>query len=142
MAKSYLTSPFFVANADELKEIDLMDIFMFHKEHKGIATVALTTVDDPSNYGVANLTGNNILDFIEKPRKQDAPSNLISAGLYVMEPEILDYIPEGFARLEYDVFPKIARENKLIGYSFSGQWFDIDSVEDYKRANKKWKGLT
>lgn len=141
MLKHQLTSPFFLANADELKDIDIIDMFKFHREHKGVATVALTTADDPSKYGVANLTGYNILDFVEKPKRQNAPSNLISAGLYVMDPEILDYIPEGFARLESDVFPKLAKENRLIGYSFAGQWFDIDSVEDYKIANKKWKNI-
>lgn len=142
MIKQYLNSTFFLANADELKNINLNDMYTFHKEHRGIATVALTTADDPSKYGVANLTGYSILNFIEKPRKQNAPSNLINAGLYVMEPEILDYVPEGFARLENDVFPKLARENKLIGYNFSGQWFDIDNVEDYRLANKKWKGIS
>lgn len=142
LAKPYLTNTFFLANADELKDLNLIEMFLFHKEHRGLATVALTTVDDTSKYGVANLTGYNIIDFIEKPKKQNAPSNLINAGLYVMEPEILDYIPEGFARMENDVFPKLAKENKLIGYAFSGQWFDIDSAEDYKKANKKWVGVS
>jgi mannose-1-phosphate guanylyltransferase len=139
LAKSHLTSTFFVANADELKNIDLTDMYNFHREHNGLATIALTTIDDPSKYGVANMTGNHILDFVEKPKKQNAPSNLINAGLYVMEPEVIDYIPDGFARFEYDVFPKLARESRLIGYSFSGQWFALDSVEDYKNADKKWE---
>lgn len=142
LVKQALTSTFFLANADELKDLNLTDMYTFHKEHKGMATVALTTVDDPSKYGVANLSGYNIIDFIEKPKRQNAPSNLINAGLYIMEPEILDYIPEGFARFENDVFPKLAKENKLIGYNFAGQWFDIETVEDYRKAKKKWKGIS
>lgn len=140
LTKDYFKTAFFVANADELKNINLLQMFEFHKEHKGLITIALTTVDDPSNYGVANLTGYHILNFIEKPKRQNAPSNLINAGLYIMEPEAIEYIPEGFAELETDVFPKLAKENKLMGYAFSGQWFALDSVKDHKRANKLWKG--
>ncbi|MFH1398606.1 MAG: sugar phosphate nucleotidyltransferase [Candidatus Woesearchaeota archaeon] len=141
LARPYLTSTFYMANGDELKSINLADMYSFHRDHQGMVTIALTTVDDPSKYGVANLTGNHILDFVEKPKKQNAPSNLINAGLYIMEPEVIDYVPEGFARLENDVFPKLARENKLIGYAFSGQWFSLDSVDDYRKAEKKWKQI-
>ncbi|MBW2970781.1 hypothetical protein KY320_01320 [Candidatus Woesearchaeota archaeon] len=142
LAQKHINSSFFVANADTLRNLDLRDFHNFHTQHKGMATLALTTVDDPSKYGVANMTGNHILNFVEKPRKQNAPSNLINAGIYVMEPEVIDYIPEGFATLEEDVFPKLARENKLMGYAYSGQWFSIDTVEDYRKAVKNWKGVT
>ncbi len=84
------------------------------------------------------MTGNHILSFVEKPKKENAPSNLVNAGLYVMEPDILDYIPEGFATLENDVFPKLARENRLTGYTFSGRWLGIDTEADYKLAQKEW----
>ncbi len=138
-ARDYLKSTFFMTNADELKDVDLKDMYMFHLDHHGKTTITLTTVNDPSKYGVANLTGYNILNFIEKPSKQNAPSNLINAGLYIMEPEVIDYIPDGFATLENDVFPKLAKENNLLGYSFGGQWFSLNSVEEYRVAEKKWK---
>lgn len=138
LAREHLTNTFFVSNVDDLKELNLLDMFVFHSEHRSIATIALKTVPDPSKYGVANMTGNHIVSFVEKPQKNNAPSNLVNAGLYVMEPEILDYIPEGFATLENDVFPKLARENRLTGYAFSGRWLGIDTEEDYKRAQKEW----
>ncbi len=141
MAANMLTSTFFVSNGDELKNFDLSEMYLFHRENRGIATVALTTVDDPSKYGVANLNGNHIMDFVEKPKKQNAPSNLISSGLYLMEPAVMEYIPDGFGKLEEDVFPKLAREKNLLGYSFSGQWLPLNSPEDYQNALKKWKGI-
>ncbi|MBS1266856.1 MAG: Bifunctional protein GlmU [Candidatus Woesearchaeota archaeon] len=140
-AKEYLKSTFFMTNADELKNINLKDMYMFHLDHHGKTTIALTTVEDPSKYGVANLTGYNIISFMEKPKKQNAPSNLINAGLYVMDPEAIEFIPDGFATLENDVFPKLAKENKLIGYSFGGQWFSLNSEKEYSIAEKKWKDI-
>jgi mannose-1-phosphate guanylyltransferase len=141
LAGPQLTTTFFVSNADELKNIDLTDMYIFHRENRGMVTIALTTTDDPSKYGVANLNGNHIMDFVEKPKKQNAPSNLISSGLYLMEPEVISYIPEGFGKMEEDVFPKLAKERNLIGYSFSGQWFSMNTPEDYQNAIKKWKGV-
>ena len=141
LAKQFLTETFIACNADELKDIDLADMYISHKENKGAATVALTSVDDPSSYGVAKLQGNRILEFVEKPKKEKAPSNLINAGLYIMEPEVIDYIPLGYAMLEKDVFPKLASEGKLFGYPFSGQWFDTGTLERYERAIKEWKDL-
>lgn len=141
LAKTFLTDTFIACNADELKDIDITDMYLTHKENKAFATIALTTVEDPSAYGVARLQGNRILEFVEKPKREKAPSNLINAGLYVMEPEVIDYIPEGFAMLEKDVFPKLAQEGRLFGYPFSGQWFDTGTLERYEKAIKEWKDL-
>lgn len=134
LAKKFLKSSFIACNADELKEIDLMDMFMFHKENNAFGTIALTSVEDTSKYGVAKLAGNKILDFVEKPPKEKAPSNFINSGLYILEPEVIDDIPEGFAMLEKDVFPKLARDGKLFGYPFSGYWKPIGTMEQYEEA--------
>ena len=134
-----LQGTFILCNADELKDIDLREMYLSHKENNALATIALTTVDDPSAYGVAKLSGNRILEFIEKPKKEQAPSKLINAGLYMLEPEILSFIPKGHASLERDVFPKIAAMGRLYGYPFSGQWFDTGTLERYEEALKKWK---
>ncbi|MBU2590342.1 MAG: nucleotidyltransferase family protein [Nanoarchaeota archaeon] len=139
LAKKYLTETFVMCNADELKNIDLMDMFLFHKEKNAKATIALTTVPDPSLYGVAKLQGNWIMEFLEKP--QNPPSNLINAGLYILEPEVIDMVPEGFAMIEKQIFPKIAAEKNLLGYSFTGQWMDTGTMERYARAQEEWKGL-
>ncbi|MBS3133296.1 NTP transferase domain-containing protein [Candidatus Woesearchaeota archaeon] len=141
LAKVFLDDTFIVSNADELKELDLMDMYLFHKENKATATIALASVDDTSAYGAARLQGNRILEFVEKPKKENSPSNLINSGIYIFEPEIIDYIAEGFAMLEKDVFPRLAREGKLYGYPFSGQWFNTGTLELYDRAIKKWKDI-
>ncbi|MBT3464424.1 nucleotidyltransferase family protein [archaeon] len=142
LAKKYLTETFIVTNGDELKDIDLEEMFKFHKQNKALVTAALTTVKDPSAYGVAKLEGNKILEFVEKPPKNKAPSNLINSGLSIWEPGALDLIPKGFSMYEQDVFPILAKKKKLYGYPFSGQWFDTGTPERYERAIKMWKGLS
>ena len=141
LAKPFLKNTFVCSNSDELKELDLMDMYLSHKENKAVATIALATVEDPSAYGVAKLQGDKILEFIEKPKKEYAPSKLINSGLYILEPEVLDYIPEGFAMLEKDVFPKLAKEGKLYGYPFSGQWLNTGTLDLYEKAIKEWKDI-
>ncbi|MFH1439712.1 MAG: nucleotidyltransferase family protein [Candidatus Woesearchaeota archaeon] len=147
LAKKYLTETFVMCNADELKDIDLDEMYMFHKENGAIGTIALTTVKDPSVYGVAKLQGNKILEFIEKPKKEEAPSNLINSGLYILEPDILKYIPDNIGddkavSIERDIFPKLAADNSLYGYHFAGQWFDTGSLERFDKARTEWKGFS
>lgn len=134
LAKKIIKGPFITCNADELKDIDLIDLFLFHKDNKAAATIALTSVEDTSRFGVAKIAGNKILDFVEKPPKEEAPSNFINSGLYILEPEVINYVPEGFAMLEKDVFPKLAKEGKLFGYPFSGYWKPIGTFEQYEEA--------
>src|SRR3989344_4879258 len=142
LGKEHLKESFIVSNGDELKNINIARMFRLHKRKDALATLALTTVDDPTQYGVARLDGSRIVEFMEKPKKDEAPSNLINAGFYILEPEVLDMIPGGFSMLEKDVFPKLAKMNRLRGFPFAGQWFDIGTVERYKMAEKQWKGIT
>ena len=139
LAKKLIKGTFVLCNSDELKNIDLYDMYLFHKEQNALATIALTTVSNPSAYGVAKLQGSKIIEFIEKPKI--SPSNLINAGLYILEPGVLDFIQDGHSMMEKDVFPKIAKLDRLYGYTFSGQWFDTGSMERYAKALKEWKGI-
>ncbi len=141
MARHHLKETFVLCNADEMKDVDLADMFEFHKTNSAMCTISLTSVNNPSSYGVALLNGNKIVTFVEKPPKENTPSNLINAGLYIVEPEVLDYVPEGFAMLEHDVFPKLASEENLYGYPFSGQWYDAGTPEGHKEANENWRGF-
>ncbi|MGC9345510.1 MAG: sugar phosphate nucleotidyltransferase, partial [Candidatus Bathyarchaeales archaeon] len=99
----------------------------------------LYRVKDPSRFGVAELTkGKRIKRFIEKPPPGTASTNLINAGVYVLTPEIFNYIPEGrMVSLEREIFPKLVKEGKLYGYVFDGLWMDIGKLEDYLEINKK-----
>ena len=140
LVKKDLNESFIVSNGDELKNINIPRMFRLHKRKNALATIALTTVDEPSHYGVARLDGSRIIEFVEKP--QNPPSNLINAGFYILEPEVIDMIPEGYSMLEKDVFPQLAKLGRLRGFPFAGQWFDIGNIERYKIAEKKWKGIS
>ncbi|MBI4142136.1 nucleotidyltransferase family protein [Candidatus Woesearchaeota archaeon] len=140
LAEKFLTETFVMCNADELKNINLVDMFVAHKENKAKATLALTTVENPSDYGVARMDGNKITEFVEKPKDPNV-GNLISAGLYILEPEIIKLVLNGPCSIERDVFPKIAAEGKLFGYPFSGQWFDTGTLQRYEKAINEWKDL-
>ncbi|MCX8147346.1 MAG: nucleotidyltransferase family protein [Candidatus Woesearchaeota archaeon] len=144
LAKKDLNQTFIVTNGDELKNIEIDKMYSLHKRKKALITIALTAVEDVSNYGVARIDSKDkdrIIEFIEKPKKEDAPSNLISAGFYIIEPKVLEFINEGFSMLEKDVFPKIANLKKLYGYRFKGQFYDIGTIEKYKKAIKEWKDI-
>ena len=129
--------PFIVLNGDIFADINYRDLISTHKKTKALATIALCTVEDPSAFGVAELEGNRIKRFIEKPAKGEALSNLINAGAYVLDPKVFDYIPEGRpVSLEREVFPKIAQEGKLYSCKTEGLWIDIGKPKEYLEANK------
>ncbi|MEM3695267.1 MAG: NDP-sugar synthase [Candidatus Bathyarchaeia archaeon] len=131
-------SPFLVLNGDIFADVSYTEILKEHAENKAVATIAIHKVEDPSRFGVAELVdGKRIKRFIEKPRKEEAPTNLINAGVYALSPEIFNYIPSGrMVSLEREIFPKLAEEGKLCGYIFNGLWSDVGKPEDYMEINK------
>jgi mannose-1-phosphate guanylyltransferase len=139
LSKDLLKKTFIMFNGDILANLDLHDFADFHAKNDGLATIALTPVEDPSRFGVADLQGDRIKKFIEKPTQP--VSNLINAGVYILEPEVIKYIPKGKAMMEKDVFPKLADEGKLYGYPYEGQWFDTGTHESYEKAIKHWKKI-
>lgn len=136
-----MTETFVVCNGDELKQIDLDAMLAQHRATNATATLALTTVDDPSMYGVARLDGTRIIEFVEKPKREEAPSNCINAGFYLLEPPVFDLIPPGKVMFEYDVFPQLAAAGTLHGFIFAGQWFDTGNFERLEYARQAWRGL-
>lgn len=130
--------PFIVLNGDIFADIDYKKLIEAHKKSNALATLTLYKVKDPSSFGVAELNnGNCIKRFIEKPPRGEAPSNLINAGAYVLSPEVFKYIPEGRAiSIEREVFPKLAAEGRLNGFSMEGLWMDIGKPQEYLDANK------
>jgi len=130
--------PFLLLNGDILSNIDYAKLTIAHVKNDATATMTLHKVDDPSRYGVAEVTEKNrIKRFVEKPEPGKASSNLINAGVYVLSPKIFDYIPNGRrVSIEREVFPVLARENKLFGYEYNGLWIDIGEPSDYLRGNR------
>jgi mannose-1-phosphate guanylyltransferase len=131
------TEPFIALNGDIFADIDYKKLIETHKKTNALATIALCTVEDPSSFGVAECNGNRIKRFIEKPPKGTAPSNLINAGAYVLDPEVFNYIPEGKAvSIEREVFPKLAAEGRLGSFCMEGLWMDIGKPQEYLETNK------
>ena len=129
--------PFIMLNGDIYADINYRELLEAHERSGAVATIALCKVEDPCNFGVADLKGNVIKRFVEKPPKGQAPSNLINAGAYVLSPEVFAYIPEGRAvSIEREVFPKLAEEGKLSGICISGLWIDIGKPQEFLEANK------
>jgi mannose-1-phosphate guanylyltransferase len=132
------TEPFLALNGDIFVEVDYKELLESHRKNKALATIALCEVEDPTRYGVAELTEKGkITRFIEKPAKGTAPTSLINAGIYVLNPEIFNYIPKGkHVSMEREIFPKLVEEGKLYGYKINGLWMDIGKPEEYLEANK------
>ena len=128
---------FIVINGDIITDLDLRRLISFHEEKGGLATIALYQVTDPSRYGSVELDWEGrITRFVEKPEPGMAPSNLINAGIYILEPEVLEYMPPGKRfDTEVEVFPILAQERKLFGFEFHGYWTDIGVPEEYLNAN-------
>jgi len=130
--------PFLVLNGDIITTIDYTALIKKHKEKNAVATIALYRVEDPSRYGTVKLTEENrVTQFIEKAPQGKAPSSLINAGIYVLDPKIFNYIPAGRpVSIEHEIFPKLAEERKLFGHEFKEIWIDIGKPEDYLKANR------
>jgi mannose-1-phosphate guanylyltransferase len=131
---------FIAMNADVLAEIDVTSLVEFHRDRGAEATIALTPVDDPSLFGVVAVDANGLVGaFIEKPSAQEAPSNMINAGIYVLEPSFLARIPEGRrTSVERQVFPAVAREGALFALGSDALWTDMGTPGKYLEANLAW----
>ncbi len=123
LAKNRFGSTFVVIYADVLCDIDLSDMISHHKQSKAIGTIALKEVKDARKYGVANLDGNKITGFVQKPEPGKEPSNLANAGVYVFEPSVFDHVPKK-GMLETEVLGKLSKMRALNGYVFSGKWYE------------------
>jgi mannose-1-phosphate guanylyltransferase len=129
---------FYVLNGDVLSSINYGSLMQAHRDAKALATIALQVVADPSRFGVVEMTPTHqILKFVEKPKAEDAPSNLINAGVYALSNAVFELIPEGKkVSMEYDVFPILVGKGKLYGRRFDGLWVDVGKPDDYIRANR------
>src|SRR5204862_2596190 len=120
-----------VLNGDCLTDIDLTAELAPHEAKGAVATLALTAVDDTSQYGVVpTLDDGRVEAFLEK-RPGPAPTNRINAGAYVLEREVVELVPPGRAvSIETEVFPELVG-NGLYGYLSDGYWIDIGTPERY-----------
>jgi NDP-sugar pyrophosphorylase family protein len=136
----FTKEPFVLMHGDVLVDIELQDLISFHQDQDYSVSMALTSVSNPSDFGVVSLRGNAVVAFSEKPKKDKSSSHLINAGVYVCDPEIFDYLPAtGECSLEKDIFPQLIQEHKLGGYMFDGMWYDVGTPEIYEQVLKEWR---
>lgn len=133
----FLDETFVVASGDVLADVDIKAIYDYHREKKAVATMALTEVENPLGFGIVGLDENNrIVKFKEKPKEEEIFSNLINAGIYVLEPEVLDYIPEDqMFDFSKNVFPLLLKNSiPIFGMTIPGLWMDIGRPNDLLNA--------
>jgi mannose-1-phosphate guanylyltransferase len=133
-----LTDTFLAVNGDSLREADLDRLVEFHRERRAAATILLAPVADPSRYGLVRLNDDGTVNtFLEKPRPEEIDTNLINAGLYVLEPEVVDLIPSGRpVSIEREIFPALVRSGRLYGLALPGYWLDVGTPESYLQAHR------
>ena len=148
LLKNWLkNSQFFLTNGDELKKINLKKMASFHQKLRTPATVALTKVKNPKDYGIAIFKNGLILKFLEKPSPSEVlrskiwegkSAKYVSAGLYLFSPEIFDYHPGlKFSMVEKDILPKLAKEKNLAGFKLKGKWLDCGTWQRYSEALRR-----
>jgi len=131
----FSTGTFLLLYGDVLTDINYMDLLDYHRSQSGLAaTMALTSVERVSMWGVARLVGSRIVEFEEKPKNPKTHSHLVNAGIYVAEPSIFRYIAPDAIKLESDVFPRLAEEGKLGGYAYDGAWYDVSTPQVYEKV--------
>ena len=129
---------FCVINGDLITSLKVEEMLEFHKQNGGIATISLWEVEDPSRFGVADYkeeTG-KIMRFQEKPAIEDAYSNLINAGTYILEQEIFDFMPDEAHSIERDIYEKIAETGALNGFPFEGMFVDAGTPTSFVEASQ------
>ena len=117
-----LETTFVALNGDVLHGADLGAMLAFHRETGAAATILLVPVEDPSRYGLVRCGDDGrVRAFVEKPRPEEVDTNLINAGLYVLEPVVLDLVPPGRpVSIERDVFPQLVSDGLLYAWRGTG----------------------
>ncbi|HEV8485486.1 MAG TPA: NDP-sugar synthase [Blastocatellia bacterium] len=137
-AASFIRETTVVFNGDVLTDIDLNEVIRFHRERQAIATIVLTPVPNPTAYGLVE-TGKDgrVRRFLEKPKPEEVTCDTINAGIYILEPKVLEYVPEGEPFMfEYGVFPKLLEAgDSFYAFVWRGYWRDIGTASSYLQAN-------
>jgi mannose-1-phosphate guanylyltransferase len=126
-----------IISGDALTDINLDTYHRFHKENGGIATLALKQVADPTEYGVVIRENNRVVRFQEKPKKEEAISQLANTGIYLFQPEIFSHIPaDTFYDFGRQVFPELLAGGEIInGYVMGEYWCDVGDLRVYREAH-------
>jgi mannose-1-phosphate guanylyltransferase len=133
---SGIDNTFLVVNGDVLSDLDVNELWAFHRRSGAEGTIALTPVEDPSRYGVVPIDDDGRVEaFVEKPPAGEAPTNWINAGTYVLEPSVLDRIPSGRrVSIERATFPEMVADASLYALHSDAYWIDAGTPATYLQA--------
>jgi mannose-1-phosphate guanylyltransferase / phosphomannomutase len=141
-AQEFLDEPFIVISGDAMTDIDLTRVMQYHEEKGAAATIVLTSVPNPLEFGVVITNPDGTINrFLEKPSWGEVFSDQVNTGIYVIEPKVLDMMPPAtVVDWSSDVFPKmLANALPLYGFLVPGYWCDIGNIQTYYQAN--WDAL-
>ncbi len=139
IAQKSLDERFIIISGDVLTDFDLARAIKFHDDKNAQATIVLTRVENPLSYGIVITNDNGkITRFLEKPGWGQVFSDTVNTGIYILEPDVLDFVP---ARTEFDfsrdLYPyMLSKKKRLFGYVAAGYWRDIGNIEEYYLANQ------
>jgi mannose-1-phosphate guanylyltransferase len=137
-AASLISETTVVFNGDVLTDIDMNEVIRFHREHQAAATIVLAPVPNPTAYGLVETEPDGrVRRFLEKPKPEEVTCDTINAGIYILEPRVLEYVPEGEPFMfEYGVFPQLLeRKEPFFAFIWRGYWRDIGTASSYHQAN-------
>ncbi|AQS59754.1 mannose-1-phosphate guanyltransferase [Desulforamulus ferrireducens] len=138
-AESFLDETFVVISGDALTDLDLSQAMEFHRQKGALATLVLTPVDIPLEYGVVITDKDGrITQFLEKPGWGEVFSDTVNTGIYILEPEVLSYFEPG-QKFDFskDLFPLLLKKKQpLFGVTLSGYWCDIGNLQQYVQAHQ------
>lgn len=142
-AAPFVDDTFIVLNGDIFIDIAIAEIMALHRKNKALVTIAAVSVDNPAEYGLIETDNTGrITRFMEKPSPGEAATDTINAGLYVMEPEVLRWVPaQRPYSFEKEVFPQLLAEGlPMLAYNTRCYWIDIGTPERYLRLNQDLLG--
>lgn len=130
-----LKEPFMALNGDILADINLKEFLEHHKRIPEGNFISVYEVEDARDFGLLKLEGNQILKFSEKPKEER--TGFINAGFYILHPRVFKEFPQDSFSVETEIFPALARENKLFYYLHKGFWTDLGTETRLAQANSQ-----
>jgi len=137
-AQRLLDETFLVISGDAVTDFDLSAVIEYHRARKALATITLYRVSDPLEYGVTIIDDDGrVLQFLEKPSWGEVISDTVNTGIYVLEPQVLDYFEQGMSfDFSKDLFPILLAEGApMYGHVAQGYWCDVGNLSEYMRAS-------
>lgn len=134
--KNKIDAPFIVINGDILTKLNFETLFSFHNKNRADLTVTTKLIEKQSKYGILKIKNKNIIDIVEKPLEK----NFINAGIYVLNSEVLEFIPKNKECNITEIIKILLNKNKkILYYPVKEYWLDIGHIEDYELAQQQWK---